>query len=375
MKGAGLMRRMVCLICLLAALLGCAAAEDAAVLDLRGQRFAGAEEIEALLGDAPGVTAVDLTGVALSLEDRAALVSGHPEVKFLWTLDVFGVPVDADTTRLDFGDVKIGDFELLAQYLRCFPGLERVLMYETTTFENDREMLYANFPDLFFGFTLRVMSKTYTLRSDEVTAFSTLKGGEPPYMRPDHMWFVKFCRDLRALDLGHNMVTDLSFLYTAPKLKVLILADNHLTDITPLSCQTELEYLELFLNDGITDISALAGLKELRDLNLAFDKGVTDLTPLYDLPHLERLWLSYVDAPQEQIDRLFELYPDTEIVLKSYGSTGVIYNEDGTSSPGWREHPHYPIIYHMFNHSEYVGWDFDFHTCPWCNTRFSADFH
>ena len=57
-------------------------------------------------------------------------------------------------------------------------------------------------------------------------------------------------------------------------MKVLILAANNITDITPLAKLENLEYLELFLNH-ISDLTPLEGLTHLRDLNLCYN-SITD---------------------------------------------------------------------------------------------------
>ncbi|MBQ4224266.1 MAG: leucine-rich repeat domain-containing protein, partial [Prevotella sp.] len=45
---------------------------------------------------------------------------------------------------------------------------------------------------------------------------------------------TRYCTKLKGLDLGHNAITDISFIENMPHLRVLILADNDLTDISPL---------------------------------------------------------------------------------------------------------------------------------------------
>lgn len=349
-----------------------AALAEESVLDLTGRSFANIEDLRAAV-DASDAVTVDLTDVPLSLEDRKALIAAYPDRHFRWTLDVFGRKVSSEDTVLDFGSSKVKDFDKLADYLACLPRMEQVLMYESNMNIEDRDKLFYAFPDIFFGFTLQFQDNGYRIRSD-VTAFSTLKNGAPPYLYNRHLWWVKYCRNLKGLDLGHNAITDLSFLYEAPKLKVLILACNDIKDITPLACQTDLEYLEIFINK-LTDLSPLAALKNLRDLNISFNPDITDVTALYDLPNLERLWLTMDKAvPQEQIDHLRELYPDTEIVVRSNGATGDILLDDDKTAPGWRQHPHYPVIYHMFNHGEFVDWDWDLTTCPLCLKRFGEGF-
>ena len=124
-----------------------------------------------------------------------------------------------------------------------------------------------------------------------MTAFSTLKGRqEPRYTAEDVAGpLTEYCPDLLALDLGHNDVSDLSFLKAWPKLRRLIIVDSKtpVTDISALAELDDLEYVELFMQN-ITDISALAGKTRLIDLNLAHN-DIADLTPLYSCTGLKRL--------------------------------------------------------------------------------------
>ena len=138
--------------------------------------------------------------------------------------------------------------------------------------------------------------------------------------------------ELRALDLGHNNIRDLTFLLEAPLLRVLILADNQITDLTPLAELKELEYLELFMND-FTDLSPLAELHNLRDLNICRVR-VSDVTPLLQLKKLERLWLPDNFLTESQKAELEAALPDCRIQYEWSRSTDF----------GWRDHPahHHP---------------------------------
>ena len=113
------------------------------------------------------------------------------------------------------------------------------------------------------------------------------------------------CRDLQALDLGHNMVNDINFLTEFKHLKILILADNSVVDISPLAKLQELEYVEMFRNH-ITDLTPLASLPNLRDVNMCRNFGIKDATMLLACPKLERVWLAYCgidEAQQAQLPR------------------------------------------------------------------------
>jgi Leucine-rich repeat (LRR) protein len=73
---------------------------------------------------------------------------------------------------------------------------------------------------------------------------------------------LKYLKNLKYLDVGHNAIDDLSFLYDLPELRILIVADNYvtdyITDLTPIASLKHLQYLEVFTNN-ITDLSPLSG--------------------------------------------------------------------------------------------------------------------
>ncbi|MGN0996500.1 MAG: leucine-rich repeat domain-containing protein [Candidatus Ventricola sp.] len=261
------------------------------------------------------------------------------------TITACGITVDAGATAIDFGPVRVTDVDALTEMLDRMPRLERVDMFESKLSKTEMDMLFTRYPQITFGWTYRVGD--HTVRTD-ITAFSTLHGSspDPTHSERDFQW-LKFCKGLKAIDLGHNWITDVSFLTSFPELKVLILAVSPITDITPLAQLRELEYLELFTN-RITDISPLAELTKLRDLNLK-NNPVEDLSPLFGMTSLERLWVGgprMEKAPPEQVARLYEALPGCEIDWDSNPTGGT-----------WRTHPRYEVIYRIFHTQVYEPFD------------------
>ena len=261
------------------------------------------------------------------------------------TITACGITVAADATAIDFGDVRVTDVAELVRMLDAMPQLETVDMYRSRLDKADMDMLFNRYPQITFGWTFKVGD--HEVRTD-ITAFSTLHGTcpDPSHNEKQFQW-LKFCKGLKAIDVGHNSVTDISWLTNFPELKVLIIAINRVEDITPLAQLTELEYIELFTN-RFSDLTPLKGLTKLRDLNIKNTK-VRDITPLMEMPWLERLWLGtgYMkNVPEEQVRMLSEALPDCEIDWKNSPT-------DGT----WREHPHYFTIYEMFHGTEYIPFD------------------
>ena len=252
---------------------------------------------------------------------------------------------DSLAETLDFGDMQVKNIDQLIDYLAQFPNLKKVDMFATRIYPASIDKLAEAFPQVEFGWTMRIGD--HWVRTDQ-TAFSTLHGNSSPQHDEDDFRYLKYCRNLLALDIGHNAVKDVGFLYDLPKLKVLILACNQIVDITPVGSLTELQYLELFKNE-IEDISPLTACTELLDLNICFNQ-ITDWTPIQSLTKLERLWLynsnnwSEKDpVPVEAIEAIKAALPQCQIDFTSYSTLG-----------GWRDHKRYYVVFNMFKYSEYV---------------------
>ena len=252
-----------------------------------------------------------------------------------------GLVADSEDTYIDFGAVKISDKKIdqITALLDAMPNLQKADMFEGRISNENMDMLTERYPDIEFGWTVRVGN--HTLRTDQ-TAFSTLHN---PKRDTEHgtreFYALKFCKKLEALDLGHNKITDISFLSEHKNLKVLILACNKILDISVLAELTELEYLELFTNK-FTDITPLSGLTNLIDLNLS-NCGITDLTPLYNLPKLDRFRLCMNGLLSDEQRREFEsVYPDATIGWATH-----------PTGEGWREHHRYDTIYRIFHSNVY----------------------
>ena len=257
-------------------------------------------------------------------------------------------PIDAE--YIDLGSQRVVSWDSFYAFLHKFPKLKKVDMFATEVYRTKINEIRSEFPDIEFGWTMRISE--HSIRTDQ-TAFSTLHNNKStPHYSVDFS-ILRYCTKLLALDIGHNLVEDISFLHYLPQLRVLILACNiNLRDITPIRELVDLEYLELFKND-IHDLSPLAGLTELRDLNICFNR-VQDYEPLKGLHKLERLWLfnsnNYSDdipVPYNIVAGLRQALPNCQVDAVSYSTLG-----------GWREHERYDIINKMFDEGYYIPFRF-----------------
>ena len=274
--------------------------------------------------------------IALMAMLAAMLLSGTACAQ---TVTGFGLTVPDTATAIDLGEARVTDVDALAAFLRGLPALENVDMYESALTKEQMAYLSEAFPQITFGWTLRIAE--HTVRTD-ATAFSTLHNHSSREHTSEDFEVLRYCKSLLALDLGHNAITDISFLSDLPNLRVLILGRNRVEDISVLAQLTQLEYAELFSN-RITDLTPLSGLEHLIDLNLT-NNPIRDFTPIVGLTGLRRLWCGMNGhVTRSVVSALTAALPDCEIDSESHPTGGT-----------WRTHPNYTVINTMFTTGTYI---------------------
>lgn len=252
------------------------------------------------------------------------------------TLEFMDMTFDPLAEKIDFGETPVEDIEGLMALIDQMPNLTAADMYASSLSIEQMDALFDGYPQVFFGWTLNM--KGHIVRTD-ATSFSTLHGRCPNHYTED-FYPLRYCRNLVALDLGHNYIEDIGFLRNFPGMKVLILACNNIRDISVLAELTELEYLELFSNK-IKDFTPLLALEHLKDLNIS-NNPVSDITPLYEMTWLERFWSGMNRNVRGQVREMEKLLPACEI-----------FWDGETTWGGWREHHRYDTIYAIFNEGGY----------------------
>lgn len=262
-------------------------------------------------------------------------------------VEVLGVLYPYDTTEIDISGKAIENIEELCEAFSMLEFLEYVDMCDCGLSNEQMEMISNRFPKV--KFVWKVTMGLWTIRTDCV-AFSTLKDGTINYrLTNEDVKVLKYCTDMVALDLGHNKVTDISFLQYMPNLKILILVDNrvegysdvYIDDLSYLKYVPELEYLEFFVG-SVSDISFLQYTPNLVDLNISYNP-ISDVTYLLNLPKIERLWCEHTNLTVEDYELLKQTYPNAQ----------VVYYGEGSVDQGWRTHDRYFAMIDMY-HNNYV---------------------
>ena len=214
------------------------------------------------------------------------------------------------------------------------------------------QALREQYPDVKFVWTIQVLK--YKLRTD-IQVFSTLASD---FTRPGNSQnlapLFKYCTELRALDLGHMAITDISEMRNLKKLHTLILADNRISDITPLADLKELEYIEIFFN-RLTDVSAFTELPKLQDLNICYNPGVTNPTVLTNCKSIKMLYMSHCGLDENEIAAIKKGIP--EGCDFDYTCANAVYNGKWRTTKNARNTKVREAFKNWRKVKEYPTWD------------------
>ena len=277
----------------------------------------------------------------VSLDDAAALYEANPNLTYHYKLNLFGQDVSTDMERLEYWRAGIKD-EGLAQFRKLLPMMHQLTYLKLDwcgTSDEAMAQLRDDFPEI--KVVWRVFFHEYNCLTDTLKIWANWTVND---MNND---CLKYCTDVKYLDLGHTMITHCEWARNMPDLEVVIMGDCNLKSIEPLRECPKITYLEIF-SSKVTDLSPLEDLKELKYLNISNLK-IDDITPMYELDHLIKVNSTMNGKiPQEQIDRFRELQPQCVATFLDHGNpTGYDWRYDN-----WGHIlPRYELLRQQFGYS------------------------
>ncbi len=327
---------------------------DLQTLDLTGRDGSVLEELTPYLPLLTDLETVDLGSDReerhFSWEEIAALEAACPGVEVRYAFRLYDREFSLTDTEMDLSHIYMTDGgAAVRQVIACMPALTYLDMDSCHVSNEDMAALRDDFPDIKVVWRIWFGGGAYSARTDTERILASIKGY---WLTGDQVQDLQYCTDVKYIDLGHNIIDDISFVACMPKLQVAILSINYWGDATPLANCTELEYLEIF-NTRVSDLSPLSGLTNLRHLNISFLRRVSDISPLYGLTNLERLWIGCLNPiPDEQIEHIRQLLPDCEINTTTLNPTeeGWRYLENGEMAP------RYALLQEQFDHYSYEAY-------------------
>lgn len=298
--------------------------QTVSVLDLDYSELAQLDSVIAYL---PHIKKINVTGNIPSNDDVLAYQQTYGNIEFNWSFQLFGVEVTSLDKEIDLSGIQMEDTQEVEASLKYFRKLERVIMCNCGISNEEMDALGQRNPDVRFVWMVRI-APGITVRTD-ITYFMPYQFGTK--LTDADTKNLKYLVDLEALDLGHNKITDVSFLAYMPHLKYLVIADAPIRDISACANLKELVFAEFFMT-YIRDYSPLLNCTNLVDLNIGYAIP-RDVTVFYQMTWLENLWMrGYWDYDGQE--RLQAALPNTNFVF------GSIEDTSATGS-GWRELDNY----------------------------------
>lgn len=270
--------------------------------------------VETVLMEEPEATGAELK----------QMLADFPNVHFTWTKTVLGITFSSEDQEIDFSDMPLttDDVEAAMSY---FPNAEKVIMsncgIDNETMAAFREKMRPEYKVVW-----TVIVTRQKVRTDDTIFHSSGRGVS---LIDEQSKDLFYCEDMIVVDVGHSMIKTIEWVEGMPNLKYLILADNWLKDISPISSCKNLVYLELFINNHLKDISPLIGCTALEDVSVA--NTYVDLEPFAQMPWLKNLWCNNCHITKEVRQLLTESLPNTHIE----------FDHGFTTGGGWRELQNY----------------------------------
>lgn len=289
------------------------------------------------------------------LDEYIALRNASPAAEIEYNFELFGQPVNTlQTTELYYKDQEIGDegLEEFRAVLPYFYHLSYLSLDRCGTTDEEVARLRDDFPDtkivwrVFYG-----TGKNATCMTDVETIWAIGCIGRDP----EDSAGLYYCTDVKYMDIGHNSVQNIDFLYNMPNLEVLIIACGDFNDVTAVGSLKNLEYLEVG-ETQVEDLTPLLNCENLEHLHIGGNYFLTDeaVEPLLQLKHLKRLNCFNMGNPEfhtSEMRKKFEAaMPNTELLFGyNYGSSFWGVWRYGNGPNGYQ--PRYALL------REQIGYD------------------
>lgn len=310
--------------------------------------FLGDDRTPEVTETAPGTDIAPKDADALTWADRAAVIEacGEADAEYLFTL--FGLNFSTLDTLMDLNHIEMDDQGAAVEAV--LPCMKKCTYLDMDFCGVDDEHMAAirdAYPDMevvwriWFGTDCSVRTDVERILSSNLNHALT----------DDNTKSLKYCTKVKYLDIGHQHVTDISFLSYMPDLEVCIIAINPIADLTPISACTNMEYLEI-ADCRCKDLTPLGALTKLHHLHVGGLQGdVTGWEALCSLTELERLWIgafTYISAEDETMLR--RALPNTRIDTTDRGGVAGIWRNVPN---GWKEE-RYILLCEQFEYDNYA---------------------
>ena len=267
----------------------------------------------------------------LGPDELRQLQLAKPETLFHYRFQLFDREISTDMERIEWIRVPIGNegVEQLRQVLPCLTRCSYLLLDDCGIDNEVLARLREDFPETKIVWRVHISYLDFLTDVKIIHLTFLLTNQNAQVMR--------FCNEVEYLDIGHNSISDITFMGYMPHLKYVILSYNNVSDLSPLAKCQELEMLELYQCLKLEDISPLAACQSLKLLNVSWCE-IKDITPVYGLKNLQRFYCIWnYGIPAEQQEEAFRQLPDCWVTFEQNISKNVgwSFDADGGVRAQW----------------------------------------
>lgn len=322
-------RRPDCEVLYTVSLLGETYDQDAQEMDF-AEKQPQFQELMQALSWLPDMKRIHIDQPEMKATDLITLRETYPNVTITWEKDAFGNTYSDDVTEIELSKMYFASLDEVEEQASYFPSLEKLALLDCGYASNnlfDDETLAAFREKMRPNYKVVWSMNIYgmIIRTDDLYFMPNKYGVQVSNYQVQRL---RYCEDMLCVDLGHQMIVDLSFLEGMPHLKYFICIDSNLLYIEPISNCKELIYCELFWTP-ISDFTPLLECTALEDLNVSRTNG--DPMVFVDMPWLKNLWIRGSAVKPSEREILEAALPNTNIKYCDYEMT----------ANGWRDLQNY----------------------------------
>ncbi len=296
------------------------------------------------------VPAAETDEERLSWEDIRRIVEAAPQAEVEYRFHIGDLRFSTLSEEMDINHIRLDDGgALIRKILPCMRNLKLLDMDFCGVDSTRMAAIRDEYPGVeviwrvWFG-----PDDLFSVRTDEERVLASSAEG----LDDENIQELRWCTKVRYLDIGHNVISDLSFIRDMRDLEVLIVSLTNWRDLTPITGMEKLEFFEgcAYFGSGGYDISALGTCPNLRHVNICCLGEVTGYEALAQLHGLERLWIGYgTYIPDEWLARIREANPQAEInTTETTGCAGSWRN-----TPWGDFVPRYALLREQFGYDDF----------------------
>lgn len=273
-----------------------------------------------------------------SPEKLLELKTARPDVAITWEQEICGELLPSDIEEIDLSEAEIDSLEELERQMAYFPDAKLVFLGECD-FSNKALAAHRDQVRDRYKLVWTVYCGDDLPTRTDATTFMPVRE-EVYYFNDDEAYNLRYCEDMRCIDIGHMSIHNIDFVEYMPNLEYLILAHTQLQYIEPISSCKNLKFLELDWCP-LKDLTPLKGCTALEDLNLG--NTFADFTPVGEMTWLKNLWV--IDCSTRSRYTMTQVLPDTKVMVSG----------PATVANGWRDLENYYAMRDLLG-MHYMSW-------------------